>query len=430
MAHRSFSPSKWIVDPLPGVGTHTTLTSALSSAVSGDTIFMHPGTYTEDPTLKAGVNICAYNCDAQTPNVIIKGKCTATFAGTCTLSGINFQTNSDFSLAVTGSSATIVNLFNCYINCLNNTGISFTSSSSSSKINLYYCNGNIATTGITLITASSAGSYNAYSSYITNTGLSTTASSSSATQMSNFYCKMDFPLSSTLTGSWNGDNSVFSTVNTTGYTLTGTVSPGFKKCIFGSGTASCISVGAGCSVDLDNCSFSSTNTNVVTGAGSIRYQLPEFFGASASTNFNVTTQTGGTVQGGTFQAPSAGFLGETLLSNIAAGSHVALSNGSATTITSINLTPGNWIVLGNIEITGITTGTVLIGAINTTTNNIGNPATDYSIISWSTNTDQTITPPIHYATVTTTTTYYLVGRADYTVGSAFGFGFIRAVRIG
>ncbi len=123
------SSSRWIVDPLGFNGTHTTIASAITSATSGDTIFLLPGTYTENLTLAAGVNLTAYNCDSTTPNVTISGKCTFTGAGTVSISGIRLQTNSDFLLAVTGSAASIVNLIDCYLNCTNNTGISYTSSS-------------------------------------------------------------------------------------------------------------------------------------------------------------------------------------------------------------------------------------------------------------------------------------------------------------
>src|SRR5258708_29721455 len=86
-------------------GNYTTITAALTAAVSGDTIFVMPGatgTYTENLTLKAGVNISAFPCDAETPNVTIVGKATATFAGKCTLSDLCLQTNGDYVLELTG----------------------------------------------------------------------------------------------------------------------------------------------------------------------------------------------------------------------------------------------------------------------------------------------------------------------------------------
>ena len=110
LSTNNYGPAKFIVDASAANGTHTTIAAALTSASSGDTIFIRPGTYTENLTLKAGVNLCAFDCDDLTPNVTISGKATFTAAGTVTISGIRLQTNSDFLLAVTGSAASIVHL--------------------------------------------------------------------------------------------------------------------------------------------------------------------------------------------------------------------------------------------------------------------------------------------------------------------------------
>jgi len=84
----TFCEAKWVVDPTAGQGTHTTIASAITSASSGDTIFIRPGTYTENLTLKAGVNLAAFNGDQNTPNVTIIGNNTLTTAGTVSISNI------------------------------------------------------------------------------------------------------------------------------------------------------------------------------------------------------------------------------------------------------------------------------------------------------------------------------------------------------
>ena len=136
LSTNTFTTAKWIVSPTASDGTHTTIAAALTAASSGDTIFIRPGIYTENPTLKAGVNLSAYICDAFTPNVTISGKCTFTGSGIVSISGIRLQTNNDFLLAVTGSSASVVKLINCYFDITNHTAISYTSSSASSQINM------------------------------------------------------------------------------------------------------------------------------------------------------------------------------------------------------------------------------------------------------------------------------------------------------
>src|ERR1700687_3582365 len=123
----NFSTAKWIVNSTAGLGTHTTIASALTSASSGDTIFIMPGTYTEDLTLKAGVNIAAYDCDGVNlvgnSNVTIKGKTTYTGSGTVSISGISFKTNSDYCIVVSGTNASVLLFTACIVYCQNHDGI-------------------------------------------------------------------------------------------------------------------------------------------------------------------------------------------------------------------------------------------------------------------------------------------------------------------
>ena len=96
-----------IVD-VNGTGTHTTIGAALSAASAGTTIFIKPGTYTENPALVAGVNLTAWLTDADSGTVIINGKCTFSSAGTVIISGIQLLTNSDYFLSITGANASVV----------------------------------------------------------------------------------------------------------------------------------------------------------------------------------------------------------------------------------------------------------------------------------------------------------------------------------
>jgi hypothetical protein len=183
MAYRNYSTANGFIVSQDGTGDFSTISAALTAASSGDTIFIRPGTYTENLTLKAGVNLSAFECDSSlngTGKVIISGTCTLTAAGSVTISGIQLQTNSAALLAVTGTLASIVNLKNCYLNMTNNTGITFSTSSASGAINLQDCNGDLGTTGIGVFAHSSAGTLTFQTSFFTNSGGSSTASTISA----------------------------------------------------------------------------------------------------------------------------------------------------------------------------------------------------------------------------------------------------------
>lgn len=286
-ADNNFATAKWIVDATAGRGTHTTIASALASASSGDTIFIRPGTYTENPTLKAGVNLAAFECDALTPNVIINGTCTATFAGACSISGIRLQTNSATFLTVSGSAATIVWLKNCFLNCSNNNGISYSSSSSSSQINILDCYGDVGTTGITLFTSSSAGTLQIRYTKITNSGGSSTASTASAGSVLTTYLIFFIPIttSSTATLSFNLCNIDTTGQNVTCLTLGGSGTNSCLNTSLKSGTASTISISS--NLTLEFCEISSSNANAITGGGTLNVGIITF--ESTSSTINTTT---------------------------------------------------------------------------------------------------------------------------------------------
>lgn len=272
LSTNNYGPAKFIVDSSSANGTHTTIASALTSASSGDTIFIRPGSYTEDLTLKAGVNLSAYSGDGDTPNVTIVGKSTMTTAGTVSISNIRLQTNSDFFLAVTGSAASIVNLFGCYINVSNNTGISFTTSSSSAAITLSNCYGDIGTTGIALFASSSAGTLNIRRCEILNSGNSVTASTISAGVLATAYTISEFIITTSGTAAMTDEYSAFGKgpLNTTALTAGGSGAHFVQKTIFTSGTASAISISTA-TFTASGIVVYSTNANPVTGAGTLIY---------------------------------------------------------------------------------------------------------------------------------------------------------------
>ncbi len=265
------SSARWIVDPLGFNGTHTTIASAIAAATEGDTVFVLPGTYTENLTLKVGVNISAHTGDAYTPNVIIKGTCTYTGTGSISLSGISLTTNSDYALVVSGSAISLVHLINCSIVCLDHTGIQFTSSDSLSTLSLYNCIGNLFTTGISLYSHSSSGVLYLLYSLFNDAGLSTNLSDNSKGLVYISNSIVNIGLSTSGTGTLSLLNSTIFTraINTICLTATGTSRMTAFGSSFTSGTASAISVGAGTIVNVASCVVNSTNTNVFTGAGTI-----------------------------------------------------------------------------------------------------------------------------------------------------------------
>lgn len=348
LSTNTFTTAKWIVSPTASDGTHTTIASALTSASSGDTIFIRPGTFTENLSLKAGVNLAAYDCDALTPNVIISGTCTLTTAGTVSISGICLQTNSAPLLAVTGSVASIVNLKNCFLNCTNNDGITFSSSSSSALIRITECSTDLTTTGIKLFNHSSAGTLTIRKSVLSNNGGSSTASTVSAGTLILNHNQVQFPIITSGTGGLGCGWTDFDTsaLNTTTLTLGGSGLIGINYSTISSGTASAVSISG--TASLIDCGISSSNTNAITGAGTLVYNCLEFSGSSSTVNTSTQTprQTGPKlyVNGGiSFDA------GSNLLANYAEGSFTpGISFGGGTTGITYTTQTGKYTRIGNV----------------------------------------------------------------------------------
>jgi hypothetical protein len=435
MAYRNYSTANGFIVSQDGTGDFSTISAALTAASSGDTIFIRPGTYTENLTLKAGVNLSAFECDSSlngTGKVIISGTCTLTAAGSVTISGIQLQTNSAALLAVTGTLASIVNLKNCYLNMTNNTGITFSTSSASGAINLQDCNGDLGTTGIGVFAHSSAGTLTFQTSFFTNSGGSSTASTISAGIVIVRQSRLTNPVTGSSTSQINFTQANINTSaqNVTCVTFggTGTNTSDFSN--YTSGTASAISVSASCTLTITQANVSSSNTNAITGAGTIHYSGITF--SSSSTTINVTTQsTTGTLQGSKNTTPTAGFLGERIEGT---ASGVNIPNNTGTNITSISLTAGVWDITGiaNFTTTGIMTILqVGISATSATiTGTAGSQNANWNYASGIGSLALTLSIPAFRVVVSSTTTYYLPGVAVFSTGACSANGRLSATRVG
>lgn len=294
MGYRDYSTAKGHIVDATGHGDFTTVQAAITAASSGQTIFIRPGTYTENVTLASGVNLIAFQCDSGTFNsnsatnhVNIVGTLTANFAsGTVVISGIGLTTNN--ANVLVNSSTGTVNLFNCYINATNNTAISMTAAG---FINLSNCNGNLGTSGISYISMSNGTLFITEGVY-TNLGGSTTASTVSGGLLDIIRCIFANSITTSSSGALNSHFVIYEGVgNNTVLTLNGTgTGEIIDYCTFNSGTASAISVGAGVATEINHSSIESTNANAITGAGSVSYSNLVFLGTSNA--INTTTQVG------------------------------------------------------------------------------------------------------------------------------------------
>ena len=256
----------FIVGDTANGANYSTIAAAVAASSSGDTIAIQPGTYTENITLKNGVNIVGLvNFGGSGGGTKIVGKLIDNGgAVNSNIYNLSFDTNSDFCIALTGSGTIVAT--NCRFNATNNT---IFSCAGTANIDCYNCYFSLATTGVALYTGSSGLKF--ISCVGDNTASSTTASSCSGS-VSVISSNLPYAFATSSSGVFLAKQSIINTdaINTTVLTTAGTGTSSFNDCELGSGTATCVSVGSGTTVEMYNTSVSSTNTNPVSGAGTYK----------------------------------------------------------------------------------------------------------------------------------------------------------------
>lgn len=180
-------------------------------------------------------------------------------------------------------------------------------------------------------------------------------------------------------------------------------------------------------------------TSTINGASTYKIQPGQYVRiVSDGTQYQVWAPANASQLPGTAtnDAANAGNIGEYVVSNVALGAPVALTNGVAVNVTSISLTAGDWDLSGMVGINGAATTTVgtFTGSISQTsaTQDIGN---GHAFITYYLNTAafaqtalQLPVPP-HRISLNATTTIYLVASLVFGTSTAGAYGNISARRV-
>ena len=157
MGYRNYSTEVGrIVDP-NGFGDFTTIQAAIDASSSGETIYVRPGTYTENLTLKAGVNINGVYAGDNSNQVTVIGKLLASYSGSVSVTFIDLETNGDYAIHVTGANATILNIKYTSINATNADAIFFDSTNAASQLNTKNIAVYVLVNTVTVFTSTSPG---------------------------------------------------------------------------------------------------------------------------------------------------------------------------------------------------------------------------------------------------------------------------------
>ncbi len=267
--------SSLVVDPSSTVGlrgTFTTIQAAITAATAGQTVYIRPGTYTENLTLKNGVNLVGLASLGPTQTTVsvtqIIGVHTFTSPGgtaVVVIENVRLRSNGSGIIILDSTlSQASVYLSNCTLYITNNAVAGFTGTGA-----LYcnYCIGNDDGTG--LYFAGTSGLVLTFvSCKFEGSGVNTLGSTSSVT-MDNCYFGASITTSST-------GGAVFHNCKLVGnYTFGGTLATQEMTNCAVTGT---ISIGTGVTYPITNTSISSGAGTPISGAGTISYSNLSFPG--------------------------------------------------------------------------------------------------------------------------------------------------------
>jgi len=122
---------------------YLTVGAAITAASSGTTVFIWPGSYIENITFKAGVNLTSPAKFA----VTITGNHTSNFTGTIIVDNVILTSATGTTLAVSGTTAQNLQLYNSDINSGTGDGVNYTNTNASSKLLLTDSNVSVVTSG-------------------------------------------------------------------------------------------------------------------------------------------------------------------------------------------------------------------------------------------------------------------------------------------
>lgn len=242
--------------------------------------------YTENVILPAGVNLVAFG-----NSVRITGKISKTTAGSSYIQGLVLLTNGDVTLEVSGSAASTLTVERCILSCTDGNAISLTSSSASSSI--VVSNSSCSTSaGRTFFTSSGAGTIALTNNIVGAGDLTPSTISSGTLTMRNCFFSSPIVTSGTvivdarLSNIGTGGGAIALTVGgTTGVIL--------ERCTLASTGFEAMSIAAA-SVVVSHYNIFVSDTNAITGAGTLTYGSIDFQGSKVITTTTQNQTNGGT----------------------------------------------------------------------------------------------------------------------------------------
>lgn len=295
-----FQFAELVVNPIAGLGTHTTITAALAAATAGDLIYIAQGTYVENITLKSEVDLCSWGTNGMfsvqsgpsAANVIIQGTTTASYSGSVNLYGIQLETNGATALSMTGSNVCLLSLVSCSIFANDATG--FTLNNSSSVLNFYGCTFTSSSTN-NLFTATSTGGVDIENCVLSLSASGTPSTVAAGRVLFNACDMFGFNGTTSSSGGILVNASYWQYGGQTLLTTSGTGTSEVFNSYCRSDNAITFTVGSGTILNIANSQVFGTSSSCINGAGTVNYSEISFI-----SNNLITTTTQKCFNGNTF----------------------------------------------------------------------------------------------------------------------------------
>lgn len=285
----NYGPLKFIVSSSAANGTHTTIASAITAASSGDIISIRPGTYTENLTLKAGVILTSLiedGHDAQLTPVTISGQIGMTDAGSAEIQGCNLTTNGADLISISGSSASNIRFYACQLsNASTFTILTLNNANCTVLFNSCKLVSNDGSTKVFNITTCS----NVYVTYGSKQFNAAAASTIAAGAFNIWYSDWESPITTSGTAQFYCRYANLTQVSATTITCGGSGGHKIAYCQCGSGSASTFTINS--AATIEECTVDSTNTNAITGSGTLTAGVINFPNTSHTINSTLTVVT-------------------------------------------------------------------------------------------------------------------------------------------
>jgi hypothetical protein len=306
--------TSFVVDPSATVGlrgTFTTIQAAITAASPGTTIYIRPGSYVENLTMKEGITLCSMSGDSNNNLVQIFGSITCTYAGISSITGCKLVPTTAGGIILSGASATELYVKDCVIFSFGGSGSNYCYTSSNAAKTGHFINCSFDTDAFGSFFNMSAGQLDVITCLFSpNTGgsvIANTISGGTFNFQNSIYGNDNIlhPPWTISGGACTFTNSSINGVITTSGTSTlevdncrcfstaafftlGGTSHNIFGCEITSGSGSAISVSTIATVS--QCTILSTATNPITGAGTVIFSGITFTGSGATSTINTTTQ--------------------------------------------------------------------------------------------------------------------------------------------